>query len=447
MGLAPVAYNLWRILRRLGLSALGRWINALYQGWRQLRLLISPREPAALHQGDSETIRRELMRRCEAVEVTLSELREETRSQAQQLRRSAQALEETQRQQTAALDTLSRDGDRLHTGFAKLDTQLRERDDTLRQQADLLHKTSRDLSITRASLQAQRNQIEALLAQGQAGAENAGTNARSPVTAAAAEDGSEQQATPAPGAAPDAALDARIACYYDAFEAHCRGSEEAIRGKQRPYLEVITGLPAGLLDKPLIDIGSGHGEWLGLLRDQGLRAFGIDNNASLATHCRSRGLTVLHGDALSQLGRQEADSAAVISAFHIVEHLPFATLFALLEEIRRVLAPGGMLLLETPNPENALVGSHTFYHDFSHRNPVTPTALEFLVAYHGFEDIEVRRLHPYREEAQIKEDSIAAQRLNLHFYGPQDYAVIARLPGELSQPQKDRDAPDNADAD
>ncbi|MGT2491386.1 hypothetical protein ACU4GD_14795 [Cupriavidus basilensis] len=40
----------------------------------------------------------------------------------------------------------------------------------------------------------------------------------------------------------------------------------------------------------------------------------------------------------------------------------------------RALAPGGSILIETLNPENLLVGSHTFYHDFSHRNPVTPTS-------------------------------------------------------------------------
>src|SRR5690606_28194167 len=114
--------------------------------------------------------------------------------------------------------------------------------------------------------------------------------------------------------------------------------------------------------------------------------------------------------------------------FHIVEHLPFEVLFPVIEQAWRVLAPGGVLILETPNPENVLVGSHTFYHDFSHRNPVTPTSLQFLVGYHGFAVSDVLRLSPYPSGDRIEDGTALAERVNGHLYGPQDYAVIARKP-------------------
>src|SRR5690606_16635801 len=114
--------------------------------------------------------------------------------------------------------------------------------------------------------------------------------------------------------------------------------------------------------------------------------------------------------------------------FHIVEHLPFPALYTLIKESARVLQPGGAILIETPNPENVLVGSHTFYHDFTHRNPITPTALQFLLTYHGFERLEVRRLNPYPPEARVPGSDPLTQRVNGHLCGPQDYAVIGWLP-------------------
>ena len=79
-----------------------------------------------------------------------------------------------------------------------------------------------------------------------------------------------------------------------------------------------------------------------------------------------------------------------------------------------------------PNPENVLVGSHTFYHDPTHRNPVTPTAISFLLSYLGFSDVEVRRFNPYPEEAKVPGDDPLTARVNGHLCGPQDYAVVGR---------------------
>jgi O-antigen chain-terminating methyltransferase len=104
-------------------------------------------------------------------------------------------------------------------------------------------------------------------------------------------------------------------------------------------------------------------------------------------------------------------------------------LFQLVEQAWRVLAPGGLLIFETPNPENVLVGSHTFYHDFSHRNPVTPTSLAFLVGYNGFDVTDMPRLSPYPEHDRVLVEGPLVDRFNGHFYGPQDYGMVARKPG------------------
>ena len=165
-----------------------------------------------------------------------------------------------------------------------------------------------------------------------------------------------------------------------------------------------------------------------LLRENGFEGRGVDSSAAMVNHCRSRGLSVDYGEAVDALAGCADASLAAVSAFHVIEHLPFSVIFRLMEEATRALAPGGALLLETPNAENVLVGCHTFYHDFSHRNPVTYSSLDFLLGYFGLVDRLALRLNPYPPEARVDESTRAAARLNGHFYGPQDLGMVARKP-------------------
>lgn len=227
----------------------------------------------------------------------------------------------------------------------------------------------------------------------------------------------------------DPALGSRIDAYYLAFEDAHRGSQADVSAKQTTYLRHLVAMPASVAALPMADIGCGRGEWLRLLQENGFEACGVDLNADMVHHCRAQGLHAHHADAVAWLGAQASASHAAISAFHVVEHLPFDVLFQLVEQAWRVLAPGGLLIFETPNPENVLVGSHTFYHDFSHRNPVTPTSLAFLVGYNGFDVTDMPRLSPYPEHDRVLVEGPLVDRFNGHFYGPQDYGMVARKPG------------------
>ncbi|MBK5938436.1 class I SAM-dependent methyltransferase [Halochromatium roseum] len=226
----------------------------------------------------------------------------------------------------------------------------------------------------------------------------------------------------------DATVDDRLDAYYVAFEEEFRGSPEQIRATQEGYVADLLGAAVVTPETPVLDLGCGRGEWLGLLAESGLHAQGVDSNRVMVERCRSYGLDARCEDALSALQALPDASLGAVSAFHLIEHLPFALLHALLEQAHRVLCPGGLLILETPNPENVLVGSHTFYHDPTHRNPMTPTATRFLVRYLGFADPEIRRLHPYPESAKVPGQDALTERVNGHLCGPQDFALIARKP-------------------
>jgi hypothetical protein len=93
----------------------------------------------------------------------------------------------------------------------------------------------------------------------------------------------------------------------------------------------------------------------------------------------------------------------------------------------RVIKSGGLVILETPNPQNVLVGSCNFYFDPTHRNPLPSPVMKFLLDSRGYTGVEVVNLNP-SDEAPVAGDSELVRRFNEYFYGPMDYAVVGRRP-------------------
>jgi SAM-dependent methyltransferase len=221
-------------------------------------------------------------------------------------------------------------------------------------------------------------------------------------------------------------LDQRFDSLYVALEDALRGGHEDIKQRLAPYVEDLRLAGAGSAQTPILDIGCGRGEWLELLKEAGLSAYGIDLNSMMVERALSRGLDARRCDLLTHLMQLPNAGLSAITAFHVVEHLPFNVLVDFLDEALRALIPGGVFILETPNPETMRVGATTFYNDPTHRNPLTPALLEFLVANRGFSDVEIVRLHPYGEETRLDDPSRDARHLNIVLFGPQDFAIVAR---------------------
>ena len=119
----------------------------------------------------------------------------------------------------------------------------------------------------------------------------------------------------------------------------------------------------------------------------------------------------------------KANSVAVVTGFHIVEHFPFKTLIRIFVEAFRVLKPGGMVIFETPNPENLIVGSCNFWYDPTHVKPLPGPMLKYIAEFHGFQRVETLKLHPYPEQFKFP-DSPLGKRLDDYFHSAQDYALI-----------------------
>jgi O-antigen chain-terminating methyltransferase len=210
--------------------------------------------------------------------------------------------------------------------------------------------------------------------------------------------------------------------FYRAFEDKHRGSRALIKERQRVYLPLIQPLVTLYPDAAALDLGCGRGEWLELLVETGFKAQGIDLDDGMLAECRARGLSVQTQDALTALQSLPADSQAVVSGFHFAEHIPFEVLQQVVQEALRVLKPAGLLILETPNPENVVVGTANFYLDPSHNRPLPPLLMAFLPEYYGFERVKVLRL-----QEPVKLDQ--ALRVSIHDVlggvSP-DYAIVAQ---------------------
>lgn len=223
--------------------------------------------------------------------------------------------------------------------------------------------------------------------------------------------------------------------HYMAFEDAFRGERAQIKQRVAHYLGTLAaaGIDANG-DGLVLDLGSGRGEWLEVLAENGYRGRGVDSDNGMIALSNELGQDVVKADVLDYLRVQDGDTFSAITAMHIVEHIPHRVLIDLLDQTLRVLRPGGVLILETPNPENVLVGACTFYLDPTHRNPIPPQLLHWMVLSRGFQDATIERLTEYRGGPGLQPladevpGAVQINQMVAWFTAPQDYAVIARKP-------------------
>ena len=228
----------------------------------------------------------------------------------------------------------------------------------------------------------------------------------------------------------------RFAALYPDFIDRFRGSTVDVTAKLIGYLPDVRRVvgPAagfGATGAGVVDVGSGRGEWLALLRESGVPASGVDANLEFVDAARARGLDVVHGDAATHLLGLPAGSVDMVTAFHLIEHLDVETLLALLAAARHAVRPGGCVLLETPNPSNLRMAACDFYNDPTHRSPLPPDLTEYLVSASGFDEVEVRPLNPNRSAFEPADSGPCqhVERLVVDaLFGAQDYAVLGYKP-------------------
>jgi SAM-dependent methyltransferase len=155
-----------------------------------------------------------------------------------------------------------------------------------------------------------------------------------------------------------------------------------VADRQLVYVELLRN------QAPVLDLGSGRGEMLGLLKDAGICAWGVDLDLAMVEPARALGVTVECGDALEQLGKEADASLGAVFSAQFVEHIGAERLIELLALARTKLAPDGLFIAETVNLHSPRA-LKSFGVDPTHHRPLFPETLLALCRLTGFENAEV----------------------------------------------------------
>lgn len=130
----------------------------------------------------------------------------------------------------------------------------------------------------------------------------------------------------------------------------------------------------------ILDVGCGEMPLRSLFEDNNSRIYGLDHPRSL--HSRSE--IEIYGSALALPIRSESIDAAI--SLQVLEHVPEP--LDMLKEIRRVLKPGGHLILTAPHIWNVHEQPYDFFR-------YTEFGLAHLFKKAGFEIVEIRPMAGY----------------------------------------------------
>lgn len=215
----------------------------------------------------------------------------------------------------------------------------------------------------------------------------------------------------------------------DAFTAHFRGITDDMAARYVDLAERFVGCD------PVLDIGFGRGEFLELLRDLGVDAFGIEYEPALVEMARERGLRAETGRAVEYLSELDDESLGGVVMIQVIEHLSPQHVLDVVKLLAEKVRRGGRVVVETVNPTSLYTYAHAFWVDPDHVRPVHPTFLGFLFAEAGFASVERVDRSPVPSDETLEllpgDDDIAKrvnanfERINSLLFGAQDYAIVA----------------------
>ncbi len=138
-------------------------------------------------------------------------------------------------------------------------------------------------------------------------------------------------------------------------------------------------------DAVITDLGCGAGTLIHFARKVGYaRISGVDRSPTQIAEAARLGIAdVRQGDVMAALKAMPDGSHDALIAFDVIEHFAKDELFALVDEVRRVLKPGGRWIIHVPNGGSPF-GGRVIFGDFTHELAFTPASLEQILAASGF---------------------------------------------------------------
>jgi len=192
-------------------------------------------------------------------------------------------------------------------------------------------------------------------------------------------------------------------------------TQKRIQGYYLPFFEGC---------ETVVDLGCGQGDFLELLKENGIKGLGVDHDPKCCAVARERGLDVACQDVFEYLREVNEESVDGIFSAHLVEHLPYEKVIELFRLSYRALGKGGKIVITTPNVRGLFAHLEMFYMHFGHVSFYHPNLLRFFLEYVGFSD------------AQMGENPYTASPLLSGIRGtPNDGgSKEMRVPGETASP-------------
>jgi SAM-dependent methyltransferase len=157
-----------------------------------------------------------------------------------------------------------------------------------------------------------------------------------------------------------------------------------------PYLQrlIRKHFPSDL-QASIVDLGCGHGAIVHFARQAGyVNVRGVDDSPEQVAAARRLGIEeVTEGDLVRTLSSMPDASQDCIVTFDVIEHFTRDELIELVDEVRRVLQPGGRWIIHTPNGESPFCGRMR-YGDLTHELIFTHTSIEQLLYSSGFSGVQ-----------------------------------------------------------
>ncbi len=168
----------------------------------------------------------------------------------------------------------------------------------------------------------------------------------------------------------------------------------------------------GIPRKVLLEVGAGFGTFAALAKETGAfdRVVAVEPTPEMAQACRNQTVQVIE-KSLEDIS-DEIDQVDVAVAFEVIEHVFSPSRF--LDQMARLLRPGGLLILTCPNGlgfDIMLLGSESYAVDPGHLNLFNPQSLRLLAQARGFDVQEVDT--PGQLDAELVHKAIEQKKFDV----------------------------------
>ncbi len=142
-----------------------------------------------------------------------------------------------------------------------------------------------------------------------------------------------------------------------------------------------------LADKNVLEIGSGNGEYLAILNELPVNAFGMEHNPKFSKIANEKGLKTFQAYPTDLSGPPDGIMFDAFISINVLEHVPDPGAF--LRSCANLLGENGVGMISVPDLEFELSDNYLFSFMSDHLSYFSPDTLRNALSINGFDVVEV----------------------------------------------------------